>query len=209
MILILYDNVFFKQSFLLLLYRTFSGCLMFLWPVYEPHLPHQRLLFPFSREWSETTRFPAESKGHFNMFSYVPPYWWYTPVVFVYWTEFWVTMTMPSLIMKVSASKHIWTIKERLTVLGCQLKPTYYTHCHLLGDFCKWGDCILPSILLLNINTWLFPININHWLCTPALFLKHKVIKLLHYAFELRRQFWLDCNIAFQGQWRKLFHSSH
>lgn len=68
---------------------------------------------------------------------------------------------MPRLIMQVSASKHISVIKDSLRVLGCQLRSTYYTHCHLLGDFSKSGDCILPNILLLNINTWLFPININ------------------------------------------------
>lgn len=54
--------------------------------------------------------------------------------------------------------------KERLTVLGCQLEPTQHTHCQLLGDFYKSGDCILPNILLLSINIWMFPININIFL---------------------------------------------
>lgn len=71
---------------------------------------------------------------------------------------------MPRLIVQVSGRKHIWVIKGSLRVLGCQLGSTHYTHCHLLGDFYKSGYCIFPNILMLNVNTWLFPMKINIWL---------------------------------------------
>lgn len=130
------------------------------------HVSHQGLLFPFRQRMIRNHSFPSWGWGTFQDALCVPPYWWYTPMVFVYWTEFWPTMTMPSLMMQASASKHIWTIKERLTVLGCQLEPTYYTHCHLLGDFCWSGDGILPNILPLSVNTWLLPVHLN--ICLTA-----------------------------------------
>lgn len=162
---------------------------MFLWPVSEPHL----LLFLSDKEWSETTHFPAKSKGHCNMLLII---FHHTDDIVqclsaAHWTArgfFWVPMMMPRLIMQVSESKHFWVIKDSLRVLGCQSGSTYYAHCHLLGDFSKSGDCILPNTLLLNVNTWLFPININIWLIAGQPL-------AVHPSFIFPNIKWLNCYI--------------